>query len=70
MEDLNFNELVTMQSVLRNRLKDKEDWMDGMRGRDYDEHCKRHLEYHNDPNHLKLANVTVRINQFINKQTK
>jgi hypothetical protein len=65
-KELSLSDLIEIKSILEERLKNKERYMNAERGYDYEEYCRRRLIYHKDENHEKLKRVNKRIEDFIN----
>jgi hypothetical protein len=66
MIELSLCDLKEIKSILTERIKRKECWMNAERGRDYEEYCKKELIYHQDPNHKKLKLINQQIESIIN----
>ena len=65
IDSITFTDLVQIKSILEERLKKSEDFMNAERGHNYEEYCRRELLYKNDENHEKLKKVNQRIDEFI-----
>ena len=65
-EELNLSDLIEIKSILEERLKNVERFMNAERGYNYEEQRRRELIYHKDENHEKLKRVNKRIEDFIN----
>tara|TARA_Y100000034_G_scaffold50103_1_gene61823 strand:- start:346 stop:558 length:213 start_codon:yes stop_codon:yes gene_type:complete len=65
-EELSLSDLKEIKSILEERLKRKERFMNVERGYNYEEYCRRELIYHQDVNHERLKRVNKRIEDFIN----
>jgi hypothetical protein len=65
-EIISLSDLKEIKSILEERLKKKEQFMDAERGHNYEEHCRRELIYRKDENHEKLKRVNKRIEDFVN----
>jgi len=66
MEKLSLCDLKEIKSILTERIKGKECWMNAERGGDYEEYCKRESIYNQDPNHEKLKLINQQIESIIN----
>lgn len=63
---MSLSDLKELKSIITERLKKKENWVNAERGRSYEEYVRRELIYHQDKNHEKLKRVNQRIEDFIN----
>jgi hypothetical protein len=62
LEDMSLNDLITMKSIVKEKLKNKEQCLNFKRGRiNPDEYIKEEKAFNDDKNHLILH----RINQLI-----
>jgi hypothetical protein len=66
IKTMSLSDLKQIKSILKERLLQKERWMNAERGYDYEKYCRRRLIYHKDENHEKLKRVNKRIEDFIN----
>jgi len=66
IKTMSLSDLKEIKSIIKEKLEQKEKWMNSERGRNYDEYYRRELIYRRDENHEKLKRVNQRINDFIN----
>ena len=65
IETMSLSDLKQIKSILTERLKKKEKWMVGERGRNYEEYWRRELIYYQDENHEKQDTFSLGQLQFI-----
>lgn len=63
---LSLSDLTIIKSILEEKLRAKQAWVDSQRGYDYDEWIRRGIEYDKDPNREKLKKVCEMIEKIVN----
>ncbi len=66
IESMSLSDLMTIKSILEDRLLRKEVWKNSCIGHDYEEYNRRSLIYLDDENHPRLKRVNQRINDILN----
>jgi hypothetical protein len=63
---MSLTDLLKLKSIIEERLAKQKAWLDGGRGFDYTEYCRRETIYENDENHSRLKIINQRIEEFVN----